>query len=252
MRIRIFLLLSMAFLLSGCTSTSKKPSQLRIGQFLFTKDSVEVSFKKHGELISKHNLSYGDLTNYSEIESAVYDVEVSLNNALLLKKKMGIGTGGVYTLIINGIPQKDMKTNQKTNNMKLHEIVEGEEAIYANGNLPQMRILNDEFECGKKESKIRWVHLSPGVEEISAKAYSEKSKTTSLSALTYPKISKDFAVNLHQQEVKWELKGSKVQVSKRSIPIEDQYLYTCFLLPDEGKYLDSLKVVIGETRKKGF
>ncbi|MUP43369.1 DUF4397 domain-containing protein [Christiangramia aestuarii] len=252
MKIRIVLILGLFTIFSGCKSSSEKTSKLRIGQFLFSESPVEVSFSKKAESISNKSLEYGKLTDYENFEPGTYSVEIKNSGKLLLKKKIGIGTDGRYTLIINGIPKENQKTNEKTANMKLHEIVEGEEAIYANGNLPQMRVINDEFEVGKEEAKIRWVHLAAGITEISGETKANAEEAKSLSKLTYPKISKNFAVALKEQEVTWKLKGGKVAVATEKINPKPRYLYTCFIIGNKNKYLDSLKVVVGETPKKGF
>lgn len=252
MKIRSFLFSVIILIIFGCSSNTKKPSQLRIGQFLFSKQPVELKFKKKDKIILEKKLSYGELTEYEALRSGIYDIEVNYNENLVLKKKIGIGTKGVYTLIINGFPQQGQEWNQKTMNMKLHEIVEGEEAIYPNGNLPQMRILNDEFECGKNEAKIRWIHLAAGVEKVNATAKTKDSKSTELSSLTYPRITKNFAVSPQPQHLVWKLKGGKVEVSNKELNIKPGYLYTCFLIGNEERYLDNLKVVVGETPKKEF
>ncbi|MCG9971425.1 DUF4397 domain-containing protein [Christiangramia crocea] len=252
MKIKSFLLSVIILIIFGCSSNTQKPSHLRIGQFLFAKESVELKFKKKDKIILSKNLNYGDLTEYETISSGIYEVEVIYNENLVLKKKIGIGTDGIYTLVMNGFPQQDQKKNQKTTKMKLHEIVEGEEAIYPNGNLPQMRILNDEFECGKNEAKIRWIHLAAGVEKVNATAETKDSKSTDLSSLTYPRITKNFTVSPKPQILVWKLKGDKVEVSTKELNIKPDYLYTFFLIGNEEKYIDSLKVVVGETPKKEF
>ncbi|MDX1761289.1 MAG: hypothetical protein R3218_03965, partial [Christiangramia sp.] len=199
MRIKIFLTIAIIGLLLGCSSSSKKDSKIRIGQFLFSEDPVEISFIKKAENKNRKTLKYGELTNYEDLAPGTYTIEVRSSEDLLLKKEIGIGIDGRYTLIINGIQKENQETNQKTTKMRLHEIVEGEEAIYANGNLPQLRILNDEFEVGKNEAKIRWIHLAPGVEAITAETKPKGNKTKSLSKLTYPKISKNFSIKLKSQ-----------------------------------------------------
>ena len=252
MRIRIFLSIILIGFLAGCSSSSKKPSELRIGQFLFSEDPVEISFSSKNDKGIRKTMKYGELNNYEKLEPGTYSAEVRVSGKLLLKKKIGIGSGGRYTLIVNGIPKENQKTNEKTSNMKLHEIVEGEEAIYANGNLPQMRIINDEFEVGKDEAKIRWIHLAPGVGELSAETKPIGEKAKSLSKLTYPKITKNFAVPVKSQESTWKLMGKKIAVAKKEITPESRYLYTFFIIANKGNYIDSLKVVVGETPKKEF
>lgn len=251
MKTKFITLFMGVLLLFSCHSSQQKPSKLRIGQFMFTDGPVKIIFIKDGESTLQQQLKYTELTDYQSINSGTYTVEVKAENQLLLKKKVGIGNSGVYTLMLYGILQENPTTNEKTSKTKLHEIVEGEEATMPNGNLPQFKILNDEFECGKDEAKIRWVHFAAGVEEISAVATSDK-KTVSLSSLTYPKVSKTKALLPLQQKVNWKLKGSKVNVAQEQLAIQSQKLYTCFIMGIEGKYIDSLKVVTGETPKKKF
>ena len=251
MKTKFIMILMGTLLLFSCNSSKEKPSKLRIGQFMFTDLPVEITFTKKGKSSLQQQMKYTELSDYQSINSGTYTVEVKAENKLLLKKKIGIGNNGVYTLMLYGILQENPTTNEKTTKTKLHEIVEGEEATMPNGNLPQLKVLNDEFECGKEEAKIRWVHLSAGVEEISAEATSNE-KRVSLSALTYPKVSKTKALSPIQYTVNWKLKGSKVNVAEEQLTIESQQLYTCFILGIEGKYIDSLKVVTGETPKKKF
>ncbi|HKJ48342.1 MAG TPA: hypothetical protein VJ973_04600 [Christiangramia sp.] len=251
MKTKFFLLFLIISVLIGCESNPEKPSQVRIGQFLFSDEPIDLTFKNKDDEVLNKTLNYGDLTSYENLKSGIYDVEISLKDQVLLKKKIGIGTDGIYTLILNGFPKENQKVNEKTGKMRLHEIVEGEEAIYPNGNLPQMRILNDEFECGKDEAKIRWIHLAAGVEEVNA-TVKTNSKSTDLSSLTYPKLSKDFSISPEKNEVLWQLKGSAVEVSELDMNTKSNYLYTCFLIGKKGNYIDHLKVVVGETPKKGF
>ncbi len=253
MKIKFTMILVGMVLLFSCNSSQKKPSKLRIGQFLFTDQPVEISFIRDGKSSLKQQMNYTALSDYQNIASGTYTVEVRCENQLLLKKKVGIGTSGVYTLMVYGIVQENPKTNEKTKKTRLHEIVEGEEATMPNGNLPQLKILNDEFECGKDEGKIRWVHLAAGVEEISAEVFSnQETISKKLPSLTYPKLSKTKALSPFQQTLNWKLKGSKVKVAEKQLSIQPQKLYTFFILGIEGKYIDSLKVVTGETKKKKF
>ncbi|MCL6217089.1 DUF4397 domain-containing protein [Zunongwangia pacifica] len=253
MKTKCILLFVGMLLLYSCNSSQKKPSKLRIGQFLFTDEPAEISFIRDGKSSLKQQMHYTELSDYQNLASGTYTVEVRSKNQLLLKKKVGIGTSGVYTLMVYGIMQENPKTNEKTEKTRLHEIVEGEEATMPNGNLPQLKILNDEFECGKNEAKIRWVHLAAGVEEISAEVFSnQETISKKLPSLTYPKMAKTKALSPLQQILNWKLKGSKVKVAEEQLSIQPQKLYTCFVLGIEGKYIDSLKVVTGETPKKKF
>ncbi|VVU98814.1 MULTISPECIES: DUF4397 domain-containing protein [Mesonia] len=253
MNTKFITLLMGMLLLFSCHSSEEKPSKLRIGQFMFTDLPVEITFTKKGKPSLQQQMKYTELSDYQPINSGTYTVEVKAENQLLLKKKIGIGTSGVYTLMLYGILQENPTTNEKTTKTKLHEIVEGEEATTPNGNLPQLKVLNDEFECGKDEAKIRWVHLAAGVEEISAEVFSnQETITKKLPSLTYPKLSQTKALSTFQYSVNWKLKGSKVNVAQEQLTIESQKLYTCFVVGIEGKYIDSLKVVTGETAKKKF
>ncbi|MBW2961560.1 DUF4397 domain-containing protein [Mesonia aestuariivivens] len=251
MKIKLISLVTALLLITSCVSTNKKPAQLRIGQFLFTEKPIEIDFKKDNQSVVQQQMKYTELSTYKKLPSGTYTIEVKLENKLLLQKKVGIGTNGIYTLILYGIPQEHPQTNEQTTTTKLHEIVEGEENNTSNGNLPQLKILNDEFECAPDEAKIRWIHLAAGVEEISAEATSTE-KTVSLSSLTYPKITNTKALAPLQQKINWKLKGSKVKVAEKQLSIKPQLLYTAFILGIEGKYIDSLKVVTGETPKKKF
>ena len=114
----ITLFMGMLLLLS-CHSSQQKPSKLRIGQFMFTDRPVKIIFTKDGESTLQQQLKYTELTDYQSINSGTYTVEVKAENQLLLKKKVGIGNSGVYTLILYGILQENPTTNAKTSKTKL-------------------------------------------------------------------------------------------------------------------------------------
>ena len=101
-------------LLFSCHSSQQKPSKLRIGQFMFTDRPVKIIFTKDGESTLQQQLKYTELTDYQSINSGTYTVEVKAENQSLLKKKVGIGNSGVYTLMLYGILQENPTTNEKT------------------------------------------------------------------------------------------------------------------------------------------
>ncbi|MUP45117.1 DUF4397 domain-containing protein [Gramella sp. BOM4] len=250
-RIKITCVLLLILIVSGCSNSSEKTSRLRIGQFIFSDKPVEISFQKKDEKKLQKKLNYAELSDYQDLPSGVYKVEVTSENHVILEEELGIGSSGMYTLILNGILKPGHKTNELSSSMRLHEIVEGEEAIYPNAYLPQMRVLNDEFEVGTNEAKIRWVHLAPGVASLSGESKQEN-KQVFKSSSSYPKASKNITIPPEKQEISWSLKGNKIPVSNIQLKPDSQKLYTIFLIANRKDYLDSLKLVVGETPKKQF
>lgn len=252
MKNRFFYIILLCFL-TACTGSEKKKSQLRIGQFMINSKNVEVIIKKKGsEKISK-NLPYKDITNYQEIESGTYKIEVFNAGKIILNKEIGIGSDGTYTLIIYGIPIKSQEVDQQSTKTKLLEIVQGSEVKSTNAYLPQLSILNDEFECGKNEAKIRWIHLSPGVDKLSAKSHDiENGKTTNLSSLSYPKISKNIVLKPGRKKLTWSLKGKKIDVATKDMNISSSILYTAFVLGEKDSYINNLEIKIATSPKKEF
>ncbi|MDR6299787.1 hypothetical protein [Mesonia maritima] len=249
----IVFILASFFFFQACQKNAPHEANLRIGQFLMTSDEVEITLSKNNKDELNKTLPYSALTAYEKLTPGIYKVEVKRNNNLLLKKKIGIGEKGNYSLILYGIPKENQSVNVETTSKKLHSIVEGEETHSANGFLPQLKVLNDEFECAKNEAKVRWIHLAAGVSEISAKAIeTDKNETTSLSTLSYPMLAKDVAFTAFDQEFKWNLKGNKISTAATSLQLKPEYLYTFFVIGNQHHYLDKLEVITGKTKKKKF
>lgn len=240
-------------LLIACTKPEKQKSQLRIGQFMINSRNVEVFIKKKASTIISKKLQYQDLTDYNEIESGTYNIEVFNAGQIILKKEIGIGSDGTYTLIIYGIPVKSQELNQRSTKTKLLEMVQGSEVKSANAYLPQLSILNDEFECGKNEAKIRWVHLVPGVSKVSAKIHDiEQNKNTELSTLKYPDISKNMVLVPGRKKLNYSLDGNEINVASKDINISSSRLYTVFILGKEEHFISNLEIKIATSPKKEF
>lgn len=240
-------------LLTACTGSEKKKSQLRIGQFMINSENTEVIIKKKGSVKISKKLQYKDLTDYDQVESGTYDIEVYNAGQIILKKTIGIGTNDTYTLIIYGIPVKSQELNQRSTKTKLLEMVQGSEVKSTNAYLPQLTILNDEFECGENEAKIRWIHLAPGVDKLSAKSRDiEQDKTTRLSTLGYPEVSKNMVLSPGREKLTWSLKGKKVKVATKDIKTSSSILYTAFVLGEENSYISNLEIKIATSPKKEF
>ena len=87
---------------------------------------------------------------------------------------------------------------------------------------------------------------APLAEAISAEAKNmQKDKKQSLSSLKYGKTAKVVSLKSGSYDVKWKLKGSPLQVAHLQQEFSADSLYTLFVSPQEGKYADSLQVIVG-------
>ena len=246
-----YVLIILSILLISCGKNSDNVSQLRMGQFLLESKNVRIILKKENEEKYSEVLKYGDLTEYKEFETGNYEIEVSNDGKTVLQKKFGIGKGGLYSLILYGIPQKNQAVNFQSTKTKLLDMVKGTEARSANAFMPQFSILNDKFEIGSNEAKLRWVHLAPGVNEINAKGI-QNSNETDLGKITYPETSEETVLKPLDVSLGWYLQDEKVQLAQKELKISASTLYTIFVVGNTESYLNNLEIIVGETPKKEF
>lgn len=246
-----YLYILLSILLISCGKKSEQTSQLRIGQFMFDSENVEIKLKKNNEEEYSENIKYGKLTEYKEFDSGTYEIEVLNDGKRILQKKFGLGNGGLFTLVIYGIPQQEQVVNYQSTKAKLLEVVKGTEARSANSFMPQISILNDKFEIGKQEAKVRWLHLAPGVNSLNAKTI-KNSDETDLGSIEYPATSEKKVLKPGTYELGWFLEDKKVEVAHEELKISASTLYTIFVLGSENSFINDLKIVVGETPKKKF
>lgn len=247
----IAILLAAAALLFGCSQKEKpKPAEVRIGQFLLAKAPAEVVFYRKGKAVLTKELDYGSLTGYEKLKPATYRVEVKTDGKLLLEKEIGLGTGGTYTLCLSGMPVDGQEKNQQSTKDILHHIVEGAEGITANAYLPQLLVLNDFFESKKTTAKIRVVHLAPGTIGLSAKVEGADKSELELSGLEYPMQSEVKTISPGPAHLKLKLDGTQQLLATKTFTVEQQHLYTFFVVADTGRYLNRLRLVEGVSTSK--
>ncbi len=244
----IFLASLVMLTIFSCSKKSVNLSEVRLGQFLLTEKTLQITFSGEGIKLEK-DLDYGTLTDYFEIPSGKYTVEIRSDSITILKKILGMGANGKYTLFAQGIVPTNPKLNQETVGYKLHKISQGEEAKTANGGLPQLTVLNDDFETAQDEAKIRWIHLATGTVQLSASCFSEKD-TVQLPSLSYPQISKSIAIAPEQNHISWKLKGSEIETISTNINSKKEHLYTIFVIGNPSHYINKMTAVTGITEKK--
>lgn len=244
----IFLASLVIFALFSCSKKSGNSSEIRLGQFLLTGKTLHFTFTGSGKTLEK-DLDYETLTDYFEIPSGKYTVEISSDNNSILKKDLGMGPNGKYTLFVHGILPSSPQLNQETFSYKMHKITQGEEADSENGGMPLLTVLNDDFECAENEAKIRWVHLAAGTTRLTATCFSPKD-TVQLPSLSYPQISKSIAISPGPNRISWKLKGSRIETISTEINSEKEHLYTIFVIGNLNSYLDRMTAVTGITEQK--
>ena len=230
----------------GCSQNNEKPAHIRLGDFLFGNDTITLTLESANGDSEKYNINYAQITEYNNVKPGEYTIKVSSDGKQLLNKKYGLAKDKYYTIYAYGAPEYSKEVNQKTISTKLQHIVSGEDAATENGGLPQLKILDDSFQGGKGETQLRWLHVAPLAEAISAEAKNiQKDKKQSLSSLKYGKTAKVISLKSGSYDVKWKLKGSPFQVAYLQKGFNADTLYTLFVTPQPGQYADSLQVIVG-------
>lgn len=244
------LILPFMFLFFGCgQKEEKKPARVRWAQFLLSNGAVHVSLSRQGRELYAKYLEYATLTDYNEYPAGQYVIRVKSGKREILNKRIGLGTGGTYTLSLYGIPLKGQKTNQRSTAMELHQIVEGAAAKTPNAYLPQLDIMDDYFASAKNEAKIQLVNLAPGVESIKTSISRSGKEHVNFSAVRYPSIAKNKSVGAGIADIVIKLDNSDQVLRLDTIAIHTERLYTLFVIPGKKSYLTDLMLIKGATRK---
>ena len=230
----------------GCSQNNEQPAHIRFGDFLFGNDATTITLESRNGDSKNYNVSYAQITQYNNVKPGEYTIKVTSDGKQVLNKKYGLARDKYYTIYAYGQPEYSEEVNQKTTSTKLHHIVSGEDAATENGGLPQLKVMDDSFQGGKGETQIRWLHVAPLAEAISAEAKNiQKDKKQSLSSLKYGKTAQVISLKSGSYDVKWKLKGSPLQVAHLKKEFRADSLYTLFVSPQKGKYADSLQVIVG-------
>jgi hypothetical protein len=238
-----FLVLGLFFCVLGC----KQPigdAQFRIAQLLVSEKPMTIQLFKDGKTMYTQTLSFGALSSYTSVPAGTYFLRVSTGKKVLLDQEIGLGSKGKYSFCLYGLPVKGELTNSSTLGNTLHKIAEGEEASNPNGLLPKLKILNDIFYGDRSTAKIRWVHAAPGVQSLNGYSVTANAKDTiSLKKLEYPEKSSFMDVKPGKTDVFWNLGSNKRKVARVNRDLQVGTLYTFFVFPQRGNYLDSLQVL---------
>lgn len=244
-----FIFLCTLFL--SCQDNAKKP-EIRIGNFLMGEGRAEVSvqIRQNNSTVYAETLTYGSLTSYHSFKKGKYDISVIYHGKKILEHTYGLGKNGIYTLFFSGIATENSTLNQTTFTQKVHQVVEGQEANTPNGGLPRMDILNEDFQGGKDEAQIRYVHLAPLLKSIEGCAISAEKDTTTLNAIPYPKTMDAKSLKPEKYRFQWHLKNSTEILAEIPINLKAENLYTVFIIGQPADYANQLQVVVGKTKSK--
>ena len=235
-----------------CIGSCKNPAgtaKIRIAQLLVSDVPMAVKLFKNGSSVYEHKLTFGAISKYQEVSSGTYTLQVIKDGNMLLEKQLGLGSKGKYSLCIYGLPVQDEQKNKATLNTRLHTIAEGDEASEPNGLLPQLKILNDLFYGDESKAKVRWLHATPGVQELKGYAISESSKDSiSLKKLRYAKKSAFTEIKPGRKSLFWTMDIKNRKVAQKDINIQPKTLYTAFIIPGREEYIDTLQVLIANNK----
>ena len=232
----------------GCDQRKDDTLQIRFGQFLDTSERVSIALKSDkAEKIQ--TLSYSDLSEYITLPSSNYTVTVSVKSKPILKKKIGLARGAKFTLIVYGKLSDEPKLNAETTNTKLHRIVSGEEAKTDNGFLPQLRLLDDQYEGGQNSAELRWVNLVPYEVPLSItgfdRAEGEKS-SSDFGTANYAKVHAAQIISPADYTFILRSKNSPLERLQTNVQINAKKLHTLFVVPD-AREREGLKIVVGQS-----
>ncbi|SDK12800.1 DUF4397 domain-containing protein [Microbulbifer yueqingensis] len=244
-RLLVILLFSLA--LASCSDPAKEnATRLRLANFLWGTDQVQVLLYRGEKQEKEVRLSYGSLSKYHSLEPGRYRLRVVTGKQAILEKTFGLGTRESYTLFIAGISTGPQKLNRQTLDNKLHTLVEGSATRTDNGYLPQVLLVNDFFVKEKHKGQFRVINLMPGATHLEGKLIKGDSKEFS-STLKYFHSSHTKPVPTGELQLELLFSGSPLRVIREPVTIRQQVLNSFFIIPRKGHYLTSPMIVNGIT-----
>ena len=234
----------------ACTSPSGPgKARVRIGQFLWTTGQATVTWYHHDQEVASTTLAYGELSEYQSLAARTYLVKIKADDRLVLEKEIGLGTDGLYTVMLTGIPEDNQPVNKQSTGNRLHHLVEGAVARTANDYLPQLIVQNDFFVPEPQRGSVRWVSLLPGTVPLDISLRDDDREVTSVGGLAYPRSSDPQTAKPGEYELAIHLDQRSAPVDETPVHLEDGALHTYYLVPSERHYLTAPRVVEGVTRK---
>lgn len=238
----VFTAFLMFAVLTGCQHKKAENDSIRFASFLLPPQNVKLTIE--GPESEEVVLKYGQPTHYRKLPEGKYSFTVrDMNDALIIKKKMGIGTGSKYTMVSSGIIPKKTKGKVKTLKTKLLETFEGATAGPANAGMPVMEVLLDRFEGSSSEAKLKVVHMGPALSALDI-YIEKKGKMKKLSTVAYPKpSSRNYALKPGTYPVEIRFKASSAILYSGDVTLQPAELTTLFVFGKQSAYPHTLEAV---------
>ena len=233
--------------LASCGQAGQQQNaRLRLGNFLWETEQVQIALYSDSEQSKTVTLSYGKLSDYHALKPGRYRIRVATGEGAILEKTFGLGSKEAYTLVIAGISSGPQELNKETLDKKLHVFVEGSLARTSNGYLPQLLLINDFFVEERNKGQFRVINLMPGTAHIRAKLKREGKDELSATLKYFNREpAKPLPAGEHMLELSFS--GSPLKFSEQALTIRERALNSYFIIPRKGHYLTSPMVVRGVT-----
>ncbi len=234
---RVIYILALLALVACERPHNSKPVRLRMLNAMPGEEALSIVIKGPEQEVQRQ-LLYKQSTPYLSLPKGEYEIRVKLGKRELLKGKRGLASGEAYTLILQGYPQLSQQVNQQTFAGKLHWIFGGAEASSPNGYLPGMKLLRDELNAEKKQSKLRVVNAFAGAGSFSITAYPRQKKLAK--KLVYPMRGSIAKLKPGDYRLAVALEGMPQALLDTNIRVESCTIYSLVLSGDLHKHHLSL------------
>ena len=218
----------MLLLACGCTIKTPRPASLRVVSAI-PDSNVHIDIQCGGQAISV-SPSFMETLPYQSMPSGRAQIRLSSDGKTLLKKQMGLGNGGKYTLVFEGLGKLSSEPNQETFDGKIHRVFGGVESASPNGFLPGLVILKNEFSVQKGKAKLRVVNAVVGAKvlDIGLNASLNGNNNVSLT-LGYPKKSDPTGIKAGNYELEVKVSGMPEAIFTQQLNLEPCKFYTLIL-----------------------
>ena len=233
---RTTLIVLLVLVMCDCSENKKlTQARVRIVQLMENTKAATITLKTKGNTLKKLTVSTGDATQYIVLPAGNYTIDVETNGDKILSKKIGLGSGGIYTLCFTGIVQDSSEVNEQTVFDKLHTLVEGAAAHLANGYYPKLVVLNDFHTANKKVRKLRVVNCLAGTTPLDITLKINQKNIPAVKDLKYSldKTNKSLKSNVYEAEVTL---GGHAVIKKDTLRLKNnEGLYTYFIFRKKNK-----------------
>ena len=218
----------MLLLTCGCMMKTPRPATLRIVSAIPDSD-VRIDIQREGQTISA-SPSFMEAVPYRSMPSGKAQISLSSDGKTLLKKEIGLGNGGKYTLVFEGLGKLSSEPNQETFDGKVHRVFGGVESASPNGFLPGLVILKNEFSVQKGKAKLRVVNAVVGAQVLSIGLKTSLNGDNKFSlTLSYPQKSNPASVKAGNYELDVKVSGMPEAIFTQQLHLEPCKFYTLVL-----------------------